>query len=187
MHPHHALLYCLSLFVTLDCFHACTESCVKAINGALQGMDGITSFTVDLENQEVVVEGTRSPIDVLHALNKTGRKSVIWAQVCQCVSACACMRGGSVECGIHPSCTPTRASGAGNQWTEPRCRRVRARTARWVIGITKPAMLRRTHSLAHTHTLRRHGSICPSRGGRLAHRGYRGRAAAARLAPVACT
>jgi len=78
------------------------QKCVNAINNSLQGVEGIKSFTVNLETEQVIVESTLSTGQVQELIEISGRMAILrglgapGAQLSHLGAAVAEMRSGSV-------------------------------------------------------------------------------------------
>lgn len=53
------------------------QKCVDAVNNALEGKEGIKSFTVNLDNEQVIVETTLSTGKVQELLENSGRLAIL--------------------------------------------------------------------------------------------------------------
>ncbi|KAL4238904.1 hypothetical protein ACF0H5_003611 [Mactra antiquata] len=53
------------------------QKCVKSIENALTGVEGVKSFNVDLDKGQVIVEGTAGSEMVKNIIEKTGKRAVL--------------------------------------------------------------------------------------------------------------
>ena len=58
--------------VTMEC-----QDCVDSVSKVLSQVPGINDFTISLENQSVLVDGTVAPSKITKALRETGRAAIL--------------------------------------------------------------------------------------------------------------
>lgn len=70
--PHHCPFMQTEFAVDMTC-----QSCVSAVKSALQPIEGIESYDIDLKNKQVVVTGRAAPSVLCRALKDTGRQVLV--------------------------------------------------------------------------------------------------------------
>lgn len=58
--------------VPLEC-----QSCVESTSDALKGLDGVTSYDIDLQDNLVTTTGTIAPSTIIKAIQNTGKDAII--------------------------------------------------------------------------------------------------------------
>ncbi|CAE1174758.1 CCS [Acanthosepion pharaonis] len=67
----------MKLHITEFAVKMSCNSCVKAVTKVLQGIDGIQSFNINLERQQVIIDSTLPAFKLKELIEKTGRQAVL--------------------------------------------------------------------------------------------------------------